>query len=316
MRVLVTGGAGFIGRHVVGRLLKDGRSVEVLDNFSNCSRENLAEFADNPALDVITGDIRDRRLVSKIFKKRQDLCIHLAAQVNVQRSLENPVETFDINVSGTLNLLELCRSTRTRFILVGTCLVYDLASAKRPINEQHPTLPRSPYAASKLSAEEIALSYNHAYNLPVVILRPFNTYGPFQRSDMEGGVVAIFMRRLLEGKTLQVFGDGSQTRDFLYVEDCADFIVRASFSDKAVGRILNAGSGRDISIRDLALLIARDSSRVEHVPHHHPKSEIPKLVCDYALARRVLNWTPSTSLNEGLNKTEKLFRATAAGTRL
>lgn len=312
MRVLVTGGAGFIGRHVAKKLLKTGNTVDVLDNFSNSSKDNLTEFAGNPSLRIIAGDIRDKELVSKIFKKKPDMCIHLAAQVNVQRSLENPLETFDINIAGTLNLLELSRSTHTRFILVGTCLVYDLASAQKPINEQHPTLPRSPYAASKLSAEEIALSYNHAYNLPVTILRPFNTYGPFQRSDMEGGVVAIFVRRFLDGKTLQVFGDGTQTRDFLYVEDCADFIARASFSDKTAGLILNAGSGRDIRIRDLALLIAKDPSRVEHVPHHHPQSEIPKLVCDYNLARRILNWAPSTPLEEGLKRTEEWFKASVA----
>jgi nucleoside-diphosphate-sugar epimerase len=188
-------------------------------------------------------------------------------------------------------------------------MVYDLTSSKA-INEEHPLNPKSPYAGSKLAAENLASSYYHAYGLPVVITRPFNTYGPYQKSDMEGGVVSIFVKSLLQGETLKIFGDGTQTRDLLYVEDCADFIVKASFNEKAVGAVINGGYGHDIEIKDLALLICKDSERFVHVKHHHPQSEISKLLCDYTKAKKMLGWVPKTSLEEGIEKTKLWIRRT------
>jgi nucleoside-diphosphate-sugar epimerase len=182
-------------------------------------------------------------------------------------------------------------------------MVYDLTSSKA-INEEHPVNPKSPYAGSKLAAENLALSYYHAYGLPVVITRPFNTYGPYQKSNMEGGVVSIFIRSLLEGEPLKVFGDGTQTRDLLYVEDCAEFIVKAAFTEKAVGEVINGGYGQDIAINDLAVLVCKDAERIKHVKHHHPQSEIPKLLCDYTKAKEMLGWVPKTSLEEGIEKTK------------
>jgi nucleoside-diphosphate-sugar epimerase len=126
---------------------------------------------------------------------------------------------------------------------------------------------------------------------------------------MEGGVVSIFIRNFLEGKTLDVFGDGTQTRDLLYVEDCADFIVKAAFSDKAVGVIINAGSGRDVAIKDLAFLICKDAERIKYVEHHHPQSEIPKLLCDYTKAKKLLGWAPKISLEKGIEKTKEWIRS-------
>ena len=152
-------------------------------------------------------------------------------------------------------------------------MVYDRAD-RGGIDEDHPTKPASPYAASKLAGEALTLSYHHAYGLPTTVVRPFNTYGPFQRSVGEGGVVAIFTRRSILGEELQVFGDGTQTRDLLYVEDCARFVVAALASDAALGRVLNAGTGADVSINALAVLIEPDASRIVHVPHIHPQSEI------------------------------------------
>jgi nucleoside-diphosphate-sugar epimerase len=181
-------------------------------------------------------------------------------------------------------------------------MIYDTAIS-RPINEEHPLKPASPYASSKLAAEELAISYFHGYGFPVVITRPFNTYGPFQGGNQEGGVVSIFIKKSLEGKPLLVYGDGKQTRDLLYVEDCADFILQATNNKAAVGEVINAGSGKDISINDLALMICRDRRRIKHVPHPHPQSEIRKLVCDYSKAKRILGWEPKTSLEDGIRKT-------------
>ncbi|GAH49256.1 unnamed protein product, partial [marine sediment metagenome] len=144
----------------------------------------------------------------------------------------------------------------------------------------------------------------YGLGLPVVILRPFNTYGPFQKTDMEGGVVSIFVKRKLNNQKLLVYGDGTQTRDLLYVEDCAEFIIKASECEKCVGEIINAGTGRDISMNDLAMLIVGDENSIEHIEHHHPQSEIMKLICNSSKAKKLLNWEPKISLKEGILKLE------------
>lgn len=314
MRILVTGGAGFIGRWITKCLLEKKEYVWILDDLSNGQKSNLEEFKGNPYLrGFIIGDIRNREIVSKVFRNEFDICIHLAAQINVQESLDDPEKAFDVNVLGTFNLLEAARKYNTKIVLVGTCMVYDMAKASKAISEGHPVKPTSPYAASKLAAENIALSYYYSYGLPVTILRPFNTYGPYQKSNMEGGVVAIFIQRNLENKALEIFGDGTQTRDLLYVEDCADFIVKATFSDELNGEILNAGFGSDVSIDDLAVMICKDQKRMTHVEHHHPQSEIQKLVCDYSKAKKLLNWKPKTSLEEGIKKTENWINSQIKG---
>ena len=269
--------------------------------------ENVEEFKENPKFEFVLGDVRNNEMLENILKKNVDICIHAAAAINVQESIENPQKYYDVNVNGTFNILEKARKRDVKVILIGTCMVYDLGSSEA-ISEEHPLNPKSPYAGSKLAAENLALSYFHAYGLPVVIARPFNTYGPHQKSDMEGGVVSIFIKALLEGKTLNVFGNGTQTRDLLYVEDCADFIVKATFSDEAVGEIINAGSGKDIAIKDLAFLVSRDPERIRYVEHHHPQSEIPKLLCDYAKAKKLLGWEPETSLDEGIEKTKEWIK--------
>ena len=304
--ILVTGGAGFIGRWVVKKLLDEGYKVCVLDNLLNGRMENIEEFDSNPKFEFVLGDIRDKNLLKDVFDD-VDICIHAAAAINVQESIENPQRYYDVNVNGTFNILEEARKKDVKVILIGTCMVYDLTTSKA-INEEHPLNPKSPYAGSKLAAENLALSYFHAYGLPVVIARPFNTYGPYQKSDMEGGVISIFIKSLLEGKTLNVFGDGTQTRDLLYVEDCADFIVKVSFNETAVGEIINAGSGKDIAIKVLAFLICKDAERIKYVEHHHPQSEIPKLLCDYTKAKKLLGWGPKISLEEGIEKTKEWIR--------
>jgi len=307
MNILVTGGAGFIGRWVVKKLLNDGYEVCVLDDLSNGRIGNIEEFKDISNFEFVPGDIRDKEVLQSVFRDI-DICIHAAAAINVQESIENPQRYYDVNVNGTFNILEMARKRDVKVVLIGTCMVYDLSSSEA-INEKHSLNPKSPYAGSKLAAENLALSYFHAYGLPIVITRPFNTYGPYQKSDMEGGVVSIFIRAFLEGKTLNVFGDGTQTRDLLYVEDCADFVVKTTFSDKAVGEIINAGYGGDIAIKDLALLICKDAERIKHVEHHHPQSEIPKLLCDYTKAKKLLGWEPKTSLKEGIEKTKKWIKS-------
>jgi len=315
MRVLVTGGAGFIGRWVVKRLLADGQDVWVLDDLSNGSKANLEEFTTCDGFHGFTvGDVVDGGCITDLFRNEFDVCIHAAAQINVQESLDNPEKAFKTNVIGTYNILSCALRSNTKVVLIGTCMVYDVAQPGG-ISELSPVKPASPYAGSKLAAENLALSYHYGFALPVVVLRPFNTYGPFQKTNMEGGVVSIFLKSKIEGRKLRIFGDGTQTRDLLYVEDCADFIVKAAFLDNAIGETINVGAGRDISINDLALLICKDQNQIEHVEHHHPQSEIQKLLCDNTKAKELLNWEPTVSLEEGIGRVEEWIMTEKEGLR-
>lgn len=305
MRVLVTGGAGFIGRWVTKRLLEDGHKVWIIDDLSNGRIENITELMKKANFkEFVKGDVKDSKLLSHVFKNNFDICYHLAASINVQDSIDDPDTTFQNDTIGTFNVLEECRKSGIKIVFMSTCMVYDRAYDDAGITELHPTKPASPYAGSKIAAENMVLSYWHTYKLPAVVIRPFNTYGPFQKTGGEGGVVAIFIKRNLEGQTLNIYGDGTQTRDLLYVEDCADFVAEAGYSDKVNGEIVNAGLGRDISINNLARLIADSESQIKHVPHIHPQSEIRKLLCDYSKAKKLLGWEPKVSLEEGIKKTE------------
>jgi nucleoside-diphosphate-sugar epimerase len=300
VRVLVTGAAGFIGRWVVADLLDRGHEVIPLDNLSTGSADNLADLRGHPRLaELVVADVRNPEACRR-WTADVDAIAHLAASISVQDSIDDPVTTFENDVVGTFQLLEAARARGSRLLFMSTCMVYDRATSLTGIAESHPTKPASPYAASKLAGEALALSYHHAYGLATSVVRPFNTYGPFQRSVGEGGVVAIFTRRSLAGEAIRIYGDGTQTRDLLYVTDCARFVVDALLSDAAVGRILNAGTGADIAINELAAAIEPDATRIEHVTHIHPQSEIAVLRCDPTLAGEVLGWQPSMSLEDGL----------------
>ncbi len=305
MKILVTGGAGFIGRWVVKKLLEDKHQVWVLDNLSNGRWENINEFINNSyPLNFIKKDINNEQALDDLFKNQFDLCYHLAASINVQDSIDDPKTTFANDTIGTFNVLEKCRMYSTKIVFMSTCMVYDKAYDTTGITEEHPVKPASPYAGSKIAAENMVLSYYYAYDLPAVVIRPFNTYGPFQKSSGEGGVVAIFIKNKLTNEILKVYGDGMQTRDLLYVEDCAEFVVNSGYSDKANGQIINAGIGKDVTINELARLIAQNDDKIQHVTHIHPKSEIQKLLCNYSKAKNILNWEPKISLEEGIKRTE------------
>jgi UDP-glucose 4-epimerase len=306
--VAVTGAAGFIGRWVVAELLERGCTVYGLDDFSNGSERNIREFRDVDACEIYEGDVRSREDVDRLFEHDLNACIHLAAEIDVQESLEDPQSHFDANVVGTQHILEACRRTDTRLGLVGTCMVYEMVDSEAGISEDHPTKPASPYAGAKLAAENLAESYYHGYDLPVTILRPFNTYGPYQKTGMAGGVVSIFSSRDIEGEPLKIFGDGTQTRDLLYATDCARFIVEATFSSETVGEVLNAGTGTDVSINELAALVATDGTEITHVEHHHPQSEVQKLLCDSTKAREMLDWEPKVTLEEGISRLRTWLR--------
>lgn len=330
MKCLVTGGAGFIGRWVVDRLLRDNHQVLALDDLSNGRRENVRDFEGRAGfLGLVTGDLTKPEVLEPLFKTHQwDLVLHLGASIHVQKSIDNPLPTFHNDAVGTFQVLEHCRRQYferngldfgaphfdfdsavprlkirgPRVAVMSTCMVYDLAG-DAPIREVHPYRPASPYAAAKIGADMLALSYFHAYRMPVTVVRPFNTYGPFQKSNSEGGVVSIFLKRDIEKNPLLIKGSGEQTRDLLYVEDCADFVVTAALSPRAEGRVINAGTGHDVSVNTLATLCCTHGNTVQKVAHDHPQAEIMKLCCDASLAKELLSWVPRTSLAQGIAHT-------------
>lgn len=311
MNILLTGGAGFIGRWVAKQLLAEGHKLWILDDLSNGREENIHEFINHPELQqFIKGTILDEVMLTNLFDSYKfDICYHLGASINVQDSIDDPRTTFNNDTIGTFYILEQCRKHNSKVVFMSTCMVYDRCNDATGITETHPTKPASPYAGAKVAAENMVLSYYYAYGLPTVVIRPFNTYGPFQKTGGEGGVVAIFIKNALDGKTLNIFGDGTQTRDLLYVEDCARFVVAAGFSDAVNGEIVNAGLGKDISINNLALLVAGDPTRINHVEHIHPQSEIQKLLCDSSKAYKLLQWKPEVSLEEGISRTKEWIQS-------
>lgn len=329
MKCLVTGGAGFIGRWVVARLLQDGHEVTALDDLSNGRKQNLAELEGAKGFNgLVHGDLTRADVLDPLFKQSWDLVLHLGASIHVQKSIDDPEPTFRNDAIGTFRVLEACRRQyftqngldldakhfdfdrdvpklkvrSPRVAVMSTCMVYDLAGGQA-IEESHPYRPASPYAAAKIGADMLALSYFHAYRMPVAVVRPFNTYGPFQKSNSEGGVVSIFLKRDLANEPLLVKGSGEQTRDLLYVEDCAEFVVRAAQSEKTEGKVVNAGTGRDVSVNQLAAICCSAGNRVDRVAHDHPQAEIMKLCCDPSLAKDLIGWTPSTTLEAGVAKT-------------
>ena len=200
MKVLVTGGAGFIGRWVVKKLLSKGVNVWVLDDLSNGSKRNLNEFVNNGNYHGLTvADVSDGHCFEVLPESNHDIYIHLAAQINVQESLINPAKSFRTNIIGTYNLLHHALKRNTRIVIVGTCMVYD-TTQQEAISEHSPVRPASPYAGTKLAAENLALSYYHGLGLPITVLRPFNTYGPFQKTNTEGGVISIFIKTKSRGR--------------------------------------------------------------------------------------------------------------------
>jgi UDP-glucose 4-epimerase len=311
LKILVTGGAGFIGSWVVKQLLNDGHFVWALDDLSNGRIDNIQEVIDHRNFkEFIQGNIKDVSLLKDLFENKFDICYHLGASINVQESIDDPRTTFENDTIGTFNTLEQCKENNVKIVFMSTCMVYDRASSDRGIKETDPIKPASPYAGAKIAAENMVLSYYYAYGLPAVVIRPFNTYGPFQKTGGEGGVVAIFIKNKLKGIPIQIYGNGTQTRDLLYVEDCARFVVQAGYSKNVDGEIVNAGLGHDISINELAKLIVKDDSKIQHVKHIHPQSEIQKLLCNYEKAKKLLGWEPKISLEKGINLTEEWIKNT------
>ncbi len=300
MRALVTGGAGFIGSNLVDALIERGDSVEIVDNLSSGKRENVSARARLHVLDI-------REPLDGLFAElRPDVCFHLAAQADVRVSIERPDYDAEVNVVGTVRVLEAARAAGSRVVFASTGgAIY--GECDEPATETDERRPLAPYGAAKLAGEEYLLTYQRLYEMNNVVLRFGNVFGPRQDPHGEAGVVAIFLGRLRDGETCRISGDGTQERDYVYVGD----VVRAALAAVEVaGGVFNVGTGRATSVLELYELcrrVAGAEAAAELAPAR--SGELQRSVLDIGKATCELGWRPQTGLEEGLRHTWDWIRA-------
>ena len=310
MPSLVTGGAGFIGSHLVDALVERGDEVVILDDLSTGRRENLTTALEHGA-ELVEGDVTDPATVSELVEGRRPGAIfQLAAQIDVRVSVSDPVFDLGVNVGGTINLLEAARRAEVgRFVLASTGgAIYGEGSDRDlPLDETAECLPDAPYGQSKYAAEGYLSLYERLYGLSTAALRLGNVYGPRQDPLGEAGVVAIFCGALLEGRTPKVFGDGDQTRDYVYVADIVEAMLAAG--DSSVVGTFNIGTGVETSVLELGGMIADACDRPFEPEMAPPRpGEVQRIAIASSLAADELGWTARTALPDGLVQTAASFR--------
>lgn len=307
--VVVTGGAGFIGSHLVDRLLEQGNRVVVVDDFSTGSMSNLDEHKHNPRLMVEKADIRDQDHLTRLFAGA-DFVFHLACR-NVRLSLRQPTVVHDVNTTGTLNVLKAAVSGGVKRLLYCSSSEVNGTAAVVPLPEECPLRPETIYGASKLAGEYYSLAFHRAKHLPVTIARPHNNYGPREHWDgIQGEVIPRFIIKALAGQPLTVYGDGAQTRDFTYVTETADYLVRLLECDEALGNVYNVCRGQEVSITEIAkriLALTNSSAVLEHLPKR--PSDVLRLWGDASRLKALLGSAPALSIDEGLAHTIRWFQA-------
>ncbi len=303
-RVLVTGGAGFIGSHLVDRLVATGRRVNVLDNLSSGREPNL-----NKGAEVARADVRSPELLDIVRKARPEVIFHVAAQISVSFSARDPVLDADINVMGTLNLMQAGVAAGVRkvvFVSTGGAMYGE--PERLPAAETLPARPLSPYGASKLAVENYLPVFQRLHGTDYSIVRPANVYGPRQDPHGEAGVVAIFARSMLEGRACTIFGTGDDERDYVYVEDVVDLLVRAAEGTRPGP--YNGGTGAGTTVNTLFSKLAGLTGFKQAAIHAPPRpGDLRRISLDSGLAARELGWRPNVSLDEGLKRTVEWFRA-------
>ncbi|MCX7606424.1 MAG: NAD-dependent epimerase/dehydratase family protein [Bacteroidia bacterium] len=304
MRILVTGGAGFIGSHLTEALLP-AHEVHVLDNLSTGRKENIPS-----AVPLHQIDLQDEAAVRRLFSsEKYDIIFHLAAQVDVRTSVESPVSDAKVNILGLLHLLESAKQQHPWIIFASTGGAIYGESPLLPLSETHPTLPESPYGIAKLAGELYIRHFGNTHHFPFTILRLANVYGPRQNPFGEAGVVAIFTHRLLSGQPVRIYGDGEQTRDFIFVED----VVRACLAviekpTRTQGQTFNVGTGQQTSVNALYRILETITG-LSYPPQHLPPKpgELRHNALDGARLHEATGWAPLVPLQEGLKRTASAF---------
>ena len=298
MRIIVTGGVGFIASHIVDAYVSKGHEVFVIDDLSTGKKENL-----NPRATFHNMSLLDPGLPDLVFELSPDIVNHHAAQMDVRRSVDDPIFDANTNILGFISLLEGCKKARVKKVIFASSggAIYGEQEVF-PASEGHPKTPASPYGVSKLAGEHYLAYYQMTFDLPYLALRYSNVYGPRQNPEGEAGVVAIFIRRLLEGKPPTINGDGKQTRDYVFVEDVVAANV-AALDSSYIGA-LNIGTGKETDVITICRLL-REAMRSAVEPVHGPAKagEQRRSCIDAARAKEVLGWTARTPLQEGLKKT-------------
>lgn len=293
-KILITGGLGQVGSYLVDALHEKAK-ITVLDNYSSTTREVVP-----PGVNVIKGDVKDR--IAADLVNQNDVVIHTAAQISVTASMEDPLSDAQNNVFGTLNLLEAARrSSISKFIYISSAAVYG-DPINVPITESHPQDPLSPYGASKLSGEKYCMMYNKAFGLPSCCIRPFNIYSPRQDpGNPYSGVISRFIEKARAGQSPVIFGDGTQTRDFISVHDIVDIIHLLLETEDANGHVFNAGTGNSITVSELANMVL-ETFDVDVPVRYMPErpGDIRYSCSDISKAQKILGFEPKVSLREGL----------------
>jgi UDP-glucose 4-epimerase len=310
VRTLVTGAAGFIGSTLVDRLLADGHSVLGVDDLSSGRSENIVAAERHSDFEFVKADIVDADLIGLLAEARPEVVFHLAAQISVRHSVDDPPFDAAVNVVGTVRLAEAARRAGVRKIVHTSSggSIYGTPPSY-PTSEDVPTDPASPYAASKVAGEIYLNTFRNLYGLECSHIAPANVYGPRQDPHGEAGVVAIFAQALLAERPTKIFGDGTDTRDYVYVDDVVDAFVRAS-GPLGGGRRFNIGTGVETSTRQLHSEIAKAAGTPDD-PEFHPArlGDLRRSCLDISRAEAELGWTPKVSLNEGIARTTEYFRS-------
>jgi UDP-glucose 4-epimerase len=309
VRALVTGAAGFIGSTLVDRLLSDGHSVVGLDNFTSGRATNIEHLVANPQFVFSEADIVTADLQAILAEHRPEVVFHLAAQIDVRHSVANPQFDASVNVIGTVRLADAAQRTGVRKVVNTSSggSIYGTPPSY-PTSEEIPTDPASPYAAGKVAGEIYLNAFRHLYGLECSHIAPANVYGPRQDPHGEAGVVAIFAQALLSDKPTKVFGDGSNTRDYVFVDDVVDSFIKAS-GPVGGGQRFNVGTGVETSDRQLHSVVAAAVGAPDDPEFHPPRlGDLKRSCLDIGLAERVLGWRPQVALDDGIRRTVDYFR--------
>jgi UDP-glucose 4-epimerase len=309
MRTLVTGAAGFIGSTLVDRLLADGHSVIGVDDLSSGRPENIVAAEQHDGFEFAKADIVSADLVRLLADTRPEVVFHLAAQIDVRHSVADPQFDSTVNVVGTVRLAEAARQAGVRKVVHTSSggSIYGTPTTF-PTPESVPADPESPYAAGKVAGEVYLNMFRHLYGLECSHIAPGNVYGPRQDPHGEAGVVAIFSQALLSGRPTKIFGDGTDTRDYVFVDDVVDAFLKAS-GEAGGGQRFNIGTGVETSVRQLHSVIAKAAGAADEPEFHPPRlGELKRACLDISLAKQVLGWTPAVGIDDGVARTVDYFR--------